>query len=96
MGLGHGSQALALSLELGAIFLVAVIVAGVTSLTTARFVAAKIDPLAIFPPAPLVEVPFHLAWIAIPALLAVAGLGGALAARRAARADFAEVMRLGE
>jgi putative ABC transport system permease protein len=96
MGLGHGSQALALSLELGAIFLVAVLVAGVTSLTTARFVAAKIDPLAIFPPAPLVEVPFHVAWIAIPALLVVAGLGGALAARRAARADFAEVMRLGE
>ena len=96
MGLGHGSQALALSLELGAIFLVAVLVAGVTSLTTARFVAAKIDPLAVFPPAPLVEVPFHIAWIAIPAVLAVAGLGGALAARRAARADFAEVMRLGE
>jgi putative ABC transport system permease protein len=96
MGLGQASQALALSLELGAILLVATLVAAATSITAARFVATKVDPLATFPPGPLFEAPFHLVWIAVPVLLAVAALGGALASRTAARADFAEVMRLGE
>jgi putative ABC transport system permease protein len=96
MGLGQASQALALSLELGAILLVATLIACATSVIAARFVATKVDPLATFPPGPLFEVPFHLAWIAVPVLLAVAALGGALASLTAARADFAEVMRLGE
>jgi putative ABC transport system permease protein len=96
MGLGQASQALALSLELGAILLVATVVAVGTSVTAARFVATKVDPLATFPPEPLFEAPFRLAWIAVLVLVVVAALGGALASRTAARADFAEVMRLGE
>ena len=96
MGLGQASQALALSLELGAILLVATLVAVATSVTAARFVATKVDPLATFPPGPLFEAPFHLAWIAVLVLVVVAALGGALASRTAARTDFAEVMRLGE
>jgi putative ABC transport system permease protein len=96
MGLGQASQAVALSLELGAILVVATLVAAATSVTAARFVATKVDPLATFPPGPLFEAPLHLAWIVVPLLLVVAALGGALASRTAARGDFAEVMRLGE
>jgi len=96
MGLGQASQALALALELGAILLVATIVAVATSVAAAYFVATKVDPLATLPPGPLFEAPFHLVWVAVAVLLVVAALGGALASRTAAHADFAEVMRLGE
>jgi putative ABC transport system permease protein len=96
MGLGQASQALALALELGAILLVATIVAVATSVAAAYFVATKVDPLATLPPGPLFEAPFQLVWVAVAVLLVVAALGGALASRTAAHADFAEVMRLGE
>jgi putative ABC transport system permease protein len=96
MGFGDTAQALALALELGTIFLVALGVAAGVSLTAARLVAAKVDPLAKLPPGPLFHAPLDLVGLTVLVLLCVSALGGLLASRAAARTDFAEVMRLGQ
>jgi hypothetical protein len=95
MGLRARTRIFALEIELGAVFLLALVVAAGTSLVAANAVISKIDPLEQFPPAPEFRSPWSLIGIAAGALVAVAVAGAVVASRSAARANVAEAMRLG-
>ncbi|MDQ3620568.1 MAG: ABC transporter permease [Actinomycetota bacterium] len=94
MGLGDRSHRASLMLELGVIFTASYAVALLFGLIAARVVVSNVDPLPNIPPDPLFEPPLIPFLLAAAVLGVVSIIGGALANRRAERADLAEVMRL--
>ncbi len=94
MGLDNRSHRASLVLELGAIFTASYAVALLFGLIAARVVVSNVDPLPNIPPDPLFEPPIIPFLIAAVVLAVVSVVGGALANRRAERADLAKVMRL--
>lgn len=94
MGLGNRSHRASLMLELGVIFTASYAAALLFGLIAARVVVSNVDPLPNIPPDPLFEPPLIPFLLAAAVLAVVSVIGGALANRRAERADLAEVMRL--
>ncbi len=95
MGLSLGSHRRALALELG-IALAAAFALGLgAALLAARLVLTEVEPLASISPVPLLVAP--VAFLAAMAVLlaVVVAVAATLANRSAARADVAEVLRLG-
>jgi putative ABC transport system permease protein len=96
MGLSPRSHVRALVLELGLALLVSFALAVALAALVARLVLTRVEPLASISPVPLVELPI-LVFAGVAAVLAAVALGGAVAAHRsAARANLAEVLRVGE
>jgi putative ABC transport system permease protein len=96
MGLSARSHRRALALELGLAVIAAFALGLGTALLAARLVMTQVEPLASISPMPLFEPPLAEAGVALVVLGVVTLAGAALADRAAARANLAEVLRLGE
>jgi putative ABC transport system permease protein len=95
MGLGALGDTLSLAFELMAVLFVAFLVGAAGSLVAARLVLGHVDPLAYLAPDPLFRPPLASIVTAGLALVPIAVVGGAVTRFLAARANFAEIMRLG-
>ncbi len=96
MGLSARSHRRALALELGLAVIAAFALGLGTALLAARLVMTRVEPLASISPMPLFEPPLAEAGVALVVLAVVTLAGAALADRAAARANLAEVLRLGD
>ncbi len=96
MGLSGRSHVRALVLELGLALLVSFALAVSLAALAARLVFTHVEPLASISPVPLVRLP-GLVFAGLAVVLGLVALLGAFAAHRsAARANLAEVLRLGD
>jgi hypothetical protein len=96
MGLSRSRYGRSLALELGAILLLAYVVASGLGTAASRVMVPLLDPLGDVPPSPVFLAPV-LAMVALGALLVgLAVAWGRVAARSASRADFGEVMRVAD
>ncbi len=96
MGLSARSHRRALLLELGLALSLAFVLAVSLAALAARLVLTRVEPLASISPVPLVKLP-GLVFAGVAVVLALVTIVGAVAAHRsAARANLAEVLRLGE
>jgi putative ABC transport system permease protein len=96
MGLAARSHRRAVTLELGLALAVALLLGVVLALIAARLVLTEVEPIRSISPVPLFDTPVTVALLGAAAVALVAVAGGALAHRAAARANLAEVLRLGE
>jgi putative ABC transport system permease protein len=96
MGLRARSHRRAVRLELGLALAVAFVLGLVLALVAARLVLTEVEPVRSISPVPLFDTPVLVALLGGAAVALVALVGGALAHRAAARANLAEVLRLGE
>jgi len=96
MGLRARSHRRAVTLELGLALAVAFALGLVLALLAARLVLTEVEPIRSISPVPLFDTPVLVALLGGLAVALVALVGGALAHRAAARANLAEVLRLGE
>jgi putative ABC transport system permease protein len=96
MGLSARSHRRALLLELGLALSVSFLLAVSLAALAARLVLTRVEPLASISPVPLVKLP-GLVFVGVGVVLALVAVVGAVAAHRsAARANLAEVLRLGD
>ncbi len=96
MGLSGRSHRRALLLELGLALSVSFVLAVSLAALAARLVLTRVEPLASISPVPLVKLP-GLVFVGVGVVLALVAIVGAVAAHRsAARANLAEVLRLGD
>ncbi len=96
MGLRPRSHRRAVTLELGLALAVAFVLGLGLALLTARLVLTEVEPIRSISAVPLFEPPVLVAALGAAVVALVAVVGGALAHRAAARANLAEVLRLGE
>ncbi len=96
MGLSARSHRRALLLELGLSLSVSFVLAVSLAALAARLVLTRVEPLASISPVPLVKLP-GVVYLGLAVVLALVAVIGAVAAHRsAARANLAEVLRLGD
>ena len=96
MGLSARSHRRAVTLELGLALAVAFVLGFVLALVAARLVLTEVEPIRSISAVPLFDMPVLVALLGAAAVALVALVGGALAHRAAARANLAEVLRLGQ
>jgi hypothetical protein len=96
MGMTSAAQARALTLEIGAMLLGALVLAAIAAPAAAAMVGPFLDPLRAIPPGPLFSPPVAQTGAVLVAVLLVAWLGGRLTERRARRVPLGEVMRVAD
>jgi putative ABC transport system permease protein len=96
MGLSARAHRRALLIELGLALLLSFALAVSLAALAARLVLTRVEPIASISPVPLVRLP-GLVFVGVAAILALVAIVGAFVAHRsAARANLAEVLRLGD
>jgi putative ABC transport system permease protein len=96
MGMRSSGNLVAITIEVGAMLVIAYVAGTVLAIVAARLTVPLLDPIESIPPEPITVVPVVLVALAAPALLLVALAGGWLTERRARSADLGQVMRLAD
>ncbi len=94
MGLRRGTEIFSLSLELAAIVFFAATLGAVIAIAAAKPITGHIDPLPVYPPAPVFAVPTGVILWTAGALVLLSLAAGALTSWFASRTDMSEALRV--